>query len=107
MLNNNRWVRNTYSSQTAYSRPLTKRKKERGQPVRSGKGSREERRERQAKAKSLLKIQEALVTVKDKEEANRHIMNLPANIIRCRENAQSEKTSHISCGIKSVMRLTV
>ena len=61
-----------------------------------------ERRERQTKAKSLLKIQEALVRVK--EEASRHIMNLPANIIRCRESAQIEKTSHISCGIKSVMR---
>jgi hypothetical protein len=64
----------------------------------------EERRERQTKAKSLLKIQEALVTVKVKEEASRHIMNLPANIIRCRENLQSEKTSHISCGIQSVLR---
>ena len=62
-----------------------------------------ERRERQTKAaKSLLKIQETLVRVK--EEASRHIMNLTANIIRCRESAQSEKTSHISCGIKSVMR---
>jgi hypothetical protein len=53
------------------------------------KGKRLERRERQTKAKPLLKIQEVLVRVK--EEASRHIMNMPANIVRCRESAQSEK----------------